>query len=502
MKKFLSILMCVAFVFTMAVPAFAADADVDYAITNPYGDVDWSTYNTYKADLHSHTNASDGDNTLKAMVERHYELGFDIHAISDHGTTNYSWTENSYDPTIKLFMMVKEGKSALGILEESGTADSNGKSYTVETVNGDDYYTQEGGQSMLRVPYANEQNPTSFNNAHVNTWFVDYGNGRLGGTSDYESVISAVDELGGVSVINHPGEYTNARDELYTEDAYDDSDFFYGYYIDKFENLLIKYDSCIGIDINSKGDSRTRFDRKLWDTMLSDIAPTGRNIYAIASTDAHNLKIADSGYVMTVMPENTSAALKECLLSGNFFAQSCYIGNVDELEAYSVALLASEDATAKAVGAAMAEAADTINTQIEEDGDQGMEFRFEEKATCVSVNEIAVDDAEDSITINADDALYIRWISDGKVVAEGSSIDLDECENIGSYVRAEIISEGAVTYTQAFLLNYDGMPEANINEDLVDTDAALFAGIDSLIRALGKMIGVIAQPILEAFGVV
>lgn len=499
MKKFIAVFLSLLMVCTMGVTAFAAETDYD--ITNPYGNVDWDTYNTYKTDLHSHSNASDGDDTLKEMVERHYELGFDIHALSDHGTVNYSWTENnSYDPTIKLFMMIKEGKSALEILEENGTA-ANGNAYTVETINGDDYYTQENGKSMLRVPFANEQNPTSFNNAHVNTWFVDYGHGRLGGTSDYESVISAVDELGGVSVINHPGEYTNARDELLTEDAYDKDDLFYGYYIDKFENLLMKYDSCLGIDINSKGDSRTRFDRKLWDTMLSDLAPAGRNVYAIASTDAHNLKIVDSGYVMAVMPENTSAALKNCLLSGEFFAQSCYIGNVDELQAYSAGLLASDDATAQAVGAQMKAAADEIAAQIA-DGDQGMEFRFNEGATCVTVNEIAVDDAEDSITINADDALYIRWISDGKVVAEGNSIDLDECENIGSYVRAEIISEGAVTYTQAFLLEFDGMPEADINENFVDFDAPLFAMIDNLIRALGKVIAVIAQPLLKVIGVV
>lgn len=499
MKKFISVVLSVIMVLSVSVTAFAAETD--YAITNPYDNVDWDTYEAYKADLHSHSNASDGDDTLKEMVERHYELGFDIHALSDHGTTNYSWTENnSYDPTIKLFMMVKEGKSALEILETSGTA-ANGKAYTVETVNGDDYYTQENGQSMLRVPYANEQNPTAFNNAHVNTWFVDFGHGRLGGTSDYESVISAVDELGGVSVINHPGEYTNARDELLTEDAYDKDDFFYGYYIDKFENLLMNYDSCLGIDINSKGDSRTRFDRKLWDIMLTDLAPAGRNVYAIASTDAHNLRIVDSGYVMALMSENTSAALKECLLSGDFFAQSCYIGNVDELQAYSTALLASDNAKAVALGEKMKADADEIAAQIA-DGDQRMEFRFEEGATCVTVNEIAVDDDEDSITINADDALYIRWISDGKVVAEGNSIDLDECENIGSYVRAEIISEGAVTYTQAFLLEYDGMPEADINESFTDIDAPLFAGIDSFIRALGKMISVIAQPILEALDVV
>ena len=433
------------------------------------------------------------------MVERHYELGFDIHAVSDHGTVNYSWIENnSYDATIKLIMMVKEGKSSIVVPGLAGVA-ANGKNYTVDTVDGDEYYSQEDGKAMLRVPFANEQNPTSLNNAHVNTFFVDFGHGRLGGTSDYESVISAVDELGGVSVINHPGEYTSARDELLTSEAYEEGK--YGYYIDKFENILVNNDSCLGIDINSKGDSRTRFDRKLWDTMLSDLAPAGRNVYAIASTDAHNLKIVDSGYVVALMPELTSAALKDCLLSGNFFAQSCYVGNVDELQAYSAALLASDDATANAVGQAMKEVADQSLAEIAK-GDSGSQYKFAEGATCVTVNEIAVDDAEDSITVTADDALYIRWISDGKVVAEGATIDLDECENIGSYVRAEIISEGAVTYTQAFLLEYDGMPEADINDNFRDIDAGLLSFIDNIVRALGKAISVIAQPILDTLGVV
>ena len=498
MKKFMAVILSVIMVLTMGISAFAAETD--YAISNPYGNVDWDAYNAYKADLHSHTIASDGDNTTVEMAERHYELGFDIYAQSDHGTVNYSWTEkDSYDPTIKFIMMIKEGLSPIVTLDKNGTA-ANGKSYTVTTVNGDDYYAQDGGHDMMRVPFANEQNPTSFNNAHVNTWFVDWGHGRLGGTSDYATPISAVDDLGGVSVINHPGEYTSARDEIYTADAYKKGSGSYSYYIDKFENLLMNYESCIGIDINSKGDSRTRFDRKLWDTMLTDLAPAGRNVFAIASTDAHNLRIVDSGYIMAMMPELTSAALKDALLSGAFFAQSCYCGNTDELVAYSAALLASDNAAAVALGEKMKETADN-NIEENKNGNKGGEFRFEEGATCVTVNEIVVDDAEDAITINADDALYIRWISDGKVVAEGNSIDLDDCADIGSYVRAEIISEGAVTYTQAFLLEYDGMPEASINDSFTDGDAAIFSAIDGIVRALGKMISAIAQPVLKVLGV-
>ncbi len=500
MKKSLSILLCITLLFTMSIPVFAAD-DVDYKISNPYGDVNWETVNAYKADLHSHTNASDGDNSLPEMIERHYELGFDILAISDHGTASYSWTEINYAPVVKLFCMIKEGKSTVEALSTSGTA-ANGSKYTVSTVGGDDYYAQDGGKQMLRVPFANENNPTSFNNAHVNSWFVDYGHNVIGGTSDYATVISGVNELGGLTVINHPGEYTNARDELYTKDAYDKNDSYYGYVINKFENLLMQNDTCIGIDINSKGDSRTRFDRVLWDTMLTDMAPAGRNVFAIASSDAHNLDIVDSGYVMALMNENTSAELKNALSNGCFLAQSCYIGNYDEIKAYAEGLSASDNAAAVALGEKMAEAASKIENEIEVNKDQGTHFRFEKGANCVSVNEISVDNAEDTVSIDADGALYIRWISDGKVVAEGSSIDLDECENIGSYIRAEIISEGAVTYTQAFLLSYDGMPEANVDEGFTDMGNFVTAVCDSFIRALGKALTGISDTLLKTLGVV
>ena len=86
----------------------------------------------------------------------------------------------------------------------------------------------------------------------MNSWFADYGDGVVGGTSNYEEVIKNVDSLGGLSVINHPGEYSGAKEESCQADAYDEDDLWYGYVIDKFTNILTNYDSCIGIDINSK----------------------------------------------------------------------------------------------------------------------------------------------------------------------------------------------------------------------------------------------------------
>lgn len=486
MKKFSAFLLSVIFLFAAAVPVVAVDGgDIDYTISNPYKNVDWNSYGRYKADLHCHTTVTDGADTLPEMVEKHYELGYDILAISDHGVSNRSWTEVNYSPAVKFAMMFRKGTLPIETLGTNGTA-ANGAAYTVTTVNGDDYYAQEGGRDMLRVPFAIENNPTSFNNAHVNSFFVDYGHGILGGTSDYETPISNIEALGGVSVINHPGEYTSARDEVLTADAYNKSNTHYHYVINKFESLLNKYPSCIGIDVNSRDDTRTRFDRKLWDTMLTDMAPSGRNVLAIASSDAHTLGIVNSGYVIALMPEQSSAALKNCLHSGEFFAQSRYIGNVDELAAYAAGLLASDSAAANKLGSVMQDAADTVQSEIKNNNRQSTIFSFEEDAACANIASITVDDNEDTITISGSDMLYVRWISDGKVVAEGSTIDLDECENIGSYVRAEIISEGAVTYVEPFLLQYDGMPTA-AKISSVDLGKPVSVICDTLIKALGAL---------------
>ena len=257
-KKTLAVLLSVVMVFSFTQLTFAAEGttakDVDYTIVNPYKNVNWSEYGQYKTDLHCHTTFSDGGNPLPDMVERHYELGFEAMAITDHGTVNYSFLEQEYNTPMTLFSLIKNGGLYADVLSTSGVA-KNGKNYTVTVRNGDEFYAQENDREMLRVPFSNEQNPTSFNNAHVNSFFVDYGDGVVGGTSNYVSPIKNVHARGGLSIINHPGEYTNARDEVYTEDAYNRDKFIYDYKIQRFINLLKEYDSCLGIDINSKGDT-------------------------------------------------------------------------------------------------------------------------------------------------------------------------------------------------------------------------------------------------------
>ncbi len=477
-KKILALILSAAMLLTMAPMAFAGN-DIDYEITSPYETVDFSTINQYKTDLHSHTTFSDGHETLPAMVERHYELGFDIYAMTDHGTVSYGYTTQEFNQPLKLISWVKNGDVYDDVLEVSGkTADGNDYRVDTNSATKDEFYIQtidgKDGQAMLRVPFGNEQNPTSFNNAHVNTWFVDYGNGKLGGTSNYISPIAAIDELGGLSVINHPGEYTNARDEENQEDAYNVDDPVYNYKINKFAKILIDYDTCIGIDINSKGDSRTRYDRKLWDILLQKVVPNGRNVYTIATSDAHNLEIVDSGYTMVLMKDLTSADLKAAMSKGQMFAASKYIGNVNEMAAYK----------------AIAEKIDTpeakqLVSMLDAALASGDKFYAGEDAIVPVINNVVIDENEDKIALSTENAVVIRWIADGKEIHVGSEIDLDDySDEIGSYVRAEIVGPGGVMYTQAFTLDYVGAPEAENFDNFVDFGGIVSLICDTLIKML------------------
>ena len=502
-RKFLKNLVIGFCCVSIAITSFAIGAsanyvnDVDYDINNPYQNVNWDTATQYKADLHSHTTASDGGETLKQSVERHYELGFDIIATTDHGTVNRSWTEEDVVPEFKVIMNIKhivqDKPYRLGLLSKDGGLTENKDRYAIETSDaGDDYYYQyvDGttGHKMLRVPFGIEHNPTSLNNAHVNSWFADYGHGKLGGTSDYITPIMSIDSLGGLSIINHPGEYTSARDEVYKEDAYDVDDIIYNYKINKFANILNTYDSCLGIDINSKGDGRTRFDRKLWDILLGYLVPNGKNVFAIATSDAHGRSIVDSGYTLMLMEENTSESLFNCMKNGEFFSASQYVGNYEELVGYSATMKTSSNPEAIAFSSEIDDIIKRIENSIAERGEQGGINYYAGENSPTRITKVTVDDEEDTISLEDENALAIHWISDGKVIATGNSIDLDDYSSeIGSYVRAEAFGRGGVVYTQAFTLDYEGAPEHKLDENFHDF-WKIACGVDAILNWLQSQI--------------
>ncbi len=467
MKRWIAAFCALLLGAALPVPCAAAGADA-YTITNPYAHINWQTVGQYKTALHTHTNASDGTPTLKESLQRHVKTGFDIVAITDHGNVDRGWADGPGTNLIKgALSLAGRSKGDLCYLGASGSF-ADGETYTYQTTEtGDSFLHTGSGRTVLRLPFGIEQNAVSVN-AHVTSWFADF---RWNGISGYEEGLCGVQKNGGLCVINHPGEYSKARYELRSADAYNEADPSFAYHINKFASYLDRCDACIGIDMNSKGDGRTRFDRILWDQLLTRFAEKGKTVYGIASSDAHQLNVIDTGFSVLLLPELTGKAAKAALKNGEFFAASHCLGNPDELFEIADALkrfFGADHATAQKAAAAAQEMEQRV-TDIERgkrkaDEDIDITYSvldsngFSTARSFPTVRGIAVDDSENTITILSEHALLVRFISGGKTLAtlpaDRAVLDLDAFASIpADYVRAEVFGEGGMLYTQAFLLN-------------------------------------------------
>lgn len=494
-----------AVMFFSSIPAVSAASADDIEISNPYANIDWTDINQYKTALHTHTNASDGDQTLKQSIERHYETGFDVVAITDHGTVDYTWATADTGSKFVGKVLKLVGKTDLNLeyLGESGEF-SKGMTYKLETRNGDDYYVMGDGREIMRIPYGIENNAVSVN-AHVNSWFAEFKNNA---PCDYRAAVRGADKAGAISIINHPGEYSKARYELFTEDAYNLNDPAYRYYFQKIYGLVDKYDSCLGVDMNSKGDDRTRNDRKFWDLMLTKAAESGKTVYGFCSSDAHQLNKIDTGSTLVLAQNKTSADIKAAMQNGEFFGYSTCINNGDELAQIAAALkefygedddlyvtLADISARYEAERAEKAQKSKKSNVGVKYQAIDGDGY-FCMKARPV-VDSIKVNDTQNTITVNSENTAIVRWISDGKLIAttkaSDSTIDLDDYKDVlGGYVRAEVFGEGGMIYTQAFTINASEKTE----QKNISINLGMF---DFIIMDLNMYFGLLARGIKALF---
>ena len=371
-----------------AAPAMAAEAtDVDYEITNPYETVDWENWNQYKAMLHAHTLYSDGEMAITDVVEEYYAQDYDILAIADHGVVNQGWDKKpemlpliGYNKYIRLL----EPLDAKRYQEITSGADRNGR-------------------GMLDVEKGIEMNGVVIRKNHVNGFFCGYGQGMWGVEEDYETPVAGTEAAGGISFINHPGDFYSTHNNI--EKAYDYNN------LKVWCDIFMKYDSCVGMEVYNEADTVARYDRIIWDNILQYTIPRGRVVWAFANDDSHWLERIGLTAQMFLMPENTNEALRTAMENGTFFACS----TISKVEM----------------------------------GDE-----FEGTGDYATVTNIAIDEAEDIITvaIESNSDYTVEWIADGEIIAYGDSIDLDMySDSIRSYVRFQIKNEGGIVLSQPFV---------------------------------------------------
>jgi hypothetical protein len=221
---------------------------------------------------------------------------------------------------------------------------------------------------------------------HVNGYFMnnDSTEGYLGDEGDFSTVIKMIEDAGGVSHINHPGDWLgSAKGELvYDEDGNvlytpNGEEMTVGYQmatdpgnVQFFANFFRVYPSCLGIEVYNAFDRPTRTDRVLWDGLLKAIIPEGRNVWGFANNDAHTNEDVDTCFMDFVLPEYSQANVRTAMENGTFFAVSRY------------------------------DWGDRIGTTME----------------YPTVTSIAVDDVNDTITIIGKNTDTIKWIADGVII--------------------------------------------------------------------------------------
>lgn len=411
-KKSLAVLLCIVIIFSMTSIVYANDdikGQYDYTITSPYDTVDWDNWKQYKASLHSHTDASDADQSIADSVKKHYDLGYQILAISDHAVLGTRWDEVPQTvPIYRFFKFSRTGMRDPVVLTSqereaiiSGTYESSERDALSEQLGYD-----LGG--MLEITGSCEANgATPINDCHINTFGCTSVRAKMGVYGDFESVVRDCDKEGGFSFLDHTGEYVGRNDE-------DEWRAYEPYYANKFANIFLDYDSCVAFDINS-----TKFDSVIWDQILQLTVPQGRNVPGIAFSDSHDIEDNDWAFTMMLMPELTQEAFEVCMRSGAWFS----VGRVD-----------------------------TYYLGDDFNGTGNLP---------PAVSRVYVDNETDTISFDGSEFNNVQWISNGKIIAEGkglTSIDLNEYEDVlGSYVRFQITGPGGILYSQPFVTMAEGV---------------------------------------------
>ena len=407
--KAISVLLVATLLFSISIPAIAVEND--YEIVSPYEDVEWGVTNEYKGNLHTHSTFSDASETLVDTILEHYEQGFDFVAMTDHGVTGVAWNKKPYQRLLYSYQHLI-GLKQNCLTDEQFAAVLDG-SYPLKSTG------EARGRGMVCVTGGNELNALTASKSHVNGIFLpsNFGNTNLGFENGYRFAVNQVDEQGGLSFINHPGDWLKTNDDM--NNVYDEDKLKY------FTEIFMDYDTCLGMEVFNEKNGTTGYDRILWDNLLMKTLPYGRNIIGFSNNDTHTQSTVDSSFSVFLMEENNMDTVKATMQSGSFFMitrrlrPNNVIGPNEEIDAMN----------------------------------SGIPYPM--------FNKLVVDGH--TITVNARETDYIQWIANGKVIAKQDVtsadqeivLNLDEIENSEDflYVRAELYGEGGLCAALALVID-------------------------------------------------
>ena len=418
MKKTLCILLCA--LLLCPVFLFSAAAADDYSIVSPYADVVWDgedAWGAYKGNLHTHSTVSDAEMDFNEMILEHYRQGFDFLAMTDHGVTGKAWNEEPTHLPLYLYQYIAGRKTT-----KLTQAEYEGVTAGTYPVDG-----QPRGRGMTCVIGGNELNALTITKCHVNGMFLPphVGDNYLGFENDHEGAVRLADEAGALSFINHPGDWLHSNRDI---SAVSDPE-----NVKYYADILLKYDSCLGMEVFNERNHTTPYDRILWDNVLMSCLPYGKRVIGFSNNDAHFYEHIDSSFSIFMMPENTVEQIKATMQSGAFFCVTRELRNND------------------LIGPA-----------------EEFDVRYSE-APYPTFSELSV--SGHTVTVKARDCDTLQWIANGRVIAKEAVsaqngettyvLDLDEIDGAEDflYIRCELFGKGGCTISQALLIDDGSEPE-------------------------------------------
>ena len=433
MKKITSMILGAALTFgAFAVPASAAGSS--YSIVSPYEEVVWtgeSAWGAYKGNLHTHSTVSDAEMDFNEMILEHYRQGYDFLAMTDHGVTGKAWNEEPTHLLLYLYQFII-GRKTTKLTQEEFEGVTSG-TYPVDGA--------PRGRGMTCVISGNELNALTLTKCHVNGMFLPphVGDNHLGFENDHEGAVRLTDEAGGISFINHPGDWLQSGGDIDTVSDPDN--------VRYFSDILLKYDSCIGMEVFNERNHVTPYDRILWDNVLMTCLPYGKRVIGFSNNDAHFYDHIDSSFSVFMMPENTEEQIKKTMQSGAFFCVTRELSDND-----------------------------IIGPEEEFD------VRYSE-APYPMFRELTV--KGHTVTVRAQDCNKLQWIANGRVIdakeleEDGDityTLDLDEIEGAQDfqYIRCELFGEGGCTLSQALVIDNGAEPKTYTPDTSAKAKAASF----------------------------
>ncbi len=293
---------------TALTPVFASAApNSDYTLVSPYKDVDWSSRKAYKTGLHTHSSVSDGSETFRNMIYAAYEQNYDILSFSEHGITGRAWDKTPFIRPLYLdsYRLGDHKKPRPRGVRRRDRRQRRRRSRG-----------RGEGQGNVLSDRLKRVDGVTVTMSHVNGYFSarecrQYG---LGLENGYHYALSLVEKHGGVSHINHPGDWSGTvwddkKGEFNTQS------------VDLLTDKLLRYPSCLGVEAVNGFTSVTAHDRVMWDSLLTRCRPYGKTVFGFAGWTPTRRAGSTAAFMYFMLDEVSNESIRSCMERGEFLVQ-------------------------------------------------------------------------------------------------------------------------------------------------------------------------------------